>query len=94
MNKSELIKLCEEKLIEHHSFLNAVGEITLQQRLISNQAINQISWFIEKLKNLNEETVERSESCSSCKWLYTKFEYKCETCAAGHSQYEYDEEDE
>jgi hypothetical protein len=63
MTKSELIKLCEEKLIDHQQFINAVAPISKEQWAISTQAINQISWFIEKIKNLNEETVKRNKIC-------------------------------
>lgn len=35
-----------------------------------------------------EERVE--VSCYTCKWQYAKYEYKCEACCAGDSQWEQD----
>ena len=33
---------------------------------------------------------EVAVTCSTCKWQYAKYEYKCESCCAGDSQWEQD----
>ncbi len=67
MNKSELIKKYEKELESLNIEVKHNQERNFQQGVDFNKGERiQVRQFIEELKNLNEETVKRSEVCGNC----------------------------